>query len=381
MSRILTTHAGSLPRPKELDALWARHAHGDDVDHDAIDALVEQATASVLAKQVEAGLDIVGNGEQGRESFFTHARERFSGFGGLGDLRPFQDIREFPEYFAQRLAHFTDPGSVSLAQLPAAIDEVRYLGRDAINVEIEQVQRLAAPFAPQDLFMTAPSPGIIATAMTNRHYATIEDYVDALADGLAHEYRACVEAGLILQIDAPDLAMERHNLFADRPLEDFIAFARHVVSAINRSTAGLAPERIRLHVCWGNYDGPHCFDVPLADMLAAYLEANVGTLVISLANPRHAHEYRLLAELPPELRVVVGCIDTTSNYVEHPQVVADRLVRAAEMLGDPQRMQAGTDCGFATAAGLRDVAPDVVWAKLRALVDGAHLASEQLGVA
>ncbi|HEY1739723.1 MAG TPA: hypothetical protein VGI86_13480, partial [Acidimicrobiia bacterium] len=244
-----------------------------------------------------------------------------------------------------------------------------------------QLQRYASPLHPHDVFLTVPSPGNVATAMTNRHYDTIEHYVDAVAEGLTHEYRACIDAGVMLQIDAPDLAMERHNLFADRPTDDFVAFAEHVVSAINDAVDGLPRERIRLHVCWGNYDGPHCFDVPLEDMLATYSKARVGTIVLSLANPRHAHEYRLLPGLPPDVNVVVGCIDTTSNYVEHPQVVRDRLVRAVDAIGDPARVQAGTDCGFASAAGMRDVAPDVAWAKLQALVDGAHLASDALGLA
>jgi 5-methyltetrahydropteroyltriglutamate--homocysteine methyltransferase len=378
VNRILTTHAGSLPRPRELDARWAAYARGEPVDGAELDALVARATADVVQQQAAVGIDIAGNGEQGRESFFTHVRDRFSGFGGQGELRPFRDIREFTAYFEQRLPHFTDPDSVSLAQLPAAIDEVRYLGTAAIDAEIAALQQLAGGRGFADLFLTAPSPGIVATGMTNRHYATIEDYVDALAEGLAHEYRAIVEAGLVLQIDAPDLALERHVLYADRPLEDFVAFAHHVIAAINRAIDGLPRDRVRLHVCWGNYDGPHCYDVPLADMIDSYSEAEVGALVLSMANPRHAHEYRLLARLPARFAVVVGCIDTTSNYVEHPQVVADRLVRAANAIGDPSRIHAGTDCGFATAAGLRDVASDVVWVKLRALVEGAALAGEQL---
>lgn len=348
MSRILTTHAGSLPRPPELNSAWADHSRGRPVDRAALDALVESATRGVVRRQAEAGLDVGGDGEQGRESFFSHVRERFSGFGGRGELRPFKDIRNFPVYFSERRLVLDNPGSVSLAQLPAAIDEVEYLGTGPIDAEIALLRQAAEPFAFEQLFVTVPSPGIIATAMTNRHYASIESYVDALAAGLAEEYRAVVEAGLLLQIDAPDLALERHVLYADRPLEDFQAFARHVVAAINRAVAGLPPERIRLHVCWGNYDGPHCYDVPLADMLDTY--------------------------------VVVGCIDTTTNYVEHPEVVADRLLRAVDAVGDPARVMAGTDCGFATSAGTRDVAADVAWEKLAALVTGTSLANDRLGL-
>jgi 5-methyltetrahydropteroyltriglutamate--homocysteine methyltransferase len=378
MARILTTHAGSLPRPHELDLAWARHSRGEPVDAAELETLVGAATSAVVARQAAVGIDVAGNGEQGRESFFTHVRDRFSGFGGVGHVRLFRDIREFPAYFEQRLAMLSDTNSVSLAQLPAAIDEIVYLGTGAIDAEIQLLKAAAAAHEFADLFMTVPSPGIIASAMTNRYYATIEEYVDAVADGLAHEYAAVLEAGLILQIDAPDLAMERHVLFADRPLDEYAAFADHVVSAINRALGSLPRDRVRLHVCWGNYDGPHCFDVPLSDMVATYARAEVGAVVLSLANARHAHEYRLLPALPSGFGVVVGCIDTTSNYVEHPQVVADRLLRAAEAVGDPGRVQAGTDCGFATAAGMRDVASDVVWLKLASLVEGARLAGEAL---
>ncbi len=381
MARLLTTHAGSLPRPHELDVAWARHSRGLEVDQVALAELVETATAGVLAKQAAAGIDVAGDGEQGRESFFTHVRERFDGFGGLGDLRPFKDIRAFPAYFEQRRALLSDPDSVSLAQVPAAVGEITYRGTAAIDSEIALLKSLAASHDFSQLFVTVPSPGIIATAMTNRHYDTIEQYIDVLAEGLANEYRAVVDAGLILQIDAPDLALERHVLYGDRPLADFVAFARHVIAAINRALRPLDRHRVRLHVCWGNYDGPHSYDVDLGDMLETYAAADVGAIVLSLANPRHAHEYRLLSELPPEMSVVAGSIDTTTNYVEHPRVVADRLLRAVEAIGDPARVMAGTDCGFATAAGMRDVAPDVAWAKLAALTEGARNASDLLSLA
>ncbi len=380
MERILTTHAGSLPRPPALDALWARYARGGIALIPQIESLVESSTHDIVAHQVAVGIDIVGNGEQGRETFFTYVRDRFSGFGGRGDPRPFRDITEFATYLELKLPRYSREDSVSLAQVPAAIDAVVYRGTAPVKAEIEQLQRHATSCGATNLFLTAPSPGIIAAAMTNRHYPNIEQYVDALADGLSNEYRAIVDAGLLLQIDAPDLAMERHTMFAKEPIEQFQQFAGYVIAAINRATEGLPRERVRLHVCWGNYDGPHCFDVPLRDMLSTYLEANVGSLVLSLANPRHAHEYRLLTEIPSEFGVVVGCIDTTSNYVEHPEVVADRLMRAVEAIGDPARVQAGTDCGFATAAGMSEVASEVVWLKLASLVEGANMASDRLGL-
>jgi 5-methyltetrahydropteroyltriglutamate--homocysteine methyltransferase len=380
MARILTTHAGSLPRPPELDQLLARRWRGEEVAEETLDELVREATKAIVARQAALGIDVAGDGEQGRESFFTHVRERFEGFGGSGDERRFQDWDDFPAFASRRRAVLADPGTVSLAMLPACVAELRYLGTGPIDAEVALLREAASGHELEDLFVTVPSPGIIASAMTNRFYKSIEDYVDALAGGLASEYRAVVEAGMLLQIDAPDLAMERHQYFAGRPLEEFVAFAEHVIAAINRALGTLPRDRVRLHVCWGNYDGPHNHDVALADMLPTYLQAGVGSLVLSMANPRHAHEYRLLSGLPGELAVVLGCVDTTSNYVEHPRVVADRLVRAAEALGDPARLQAGTDCGFATAAGVRDVSSDVAWAKLAALVEGATLAGTMLGL-
>jgi 5-methyltetrahydropteroyltriglutamate--homocysteine methyltransferase len=228
--------------------------------------------------------------------------------------------------------------------------------------------------------MTAASPGIVVSAMQNQHYATRDEYLAAVGTALAVEYRAIVEHGLLLQIDAPDLAMERHVLFGDRPLAEFQQWVADVVATINMALAGISPARVRLHVCWGNYEGPHTHDVPLSEILPALYTARVGALVISMANARHAHEYKCFAAepLPEYMSLVAGVIDTTSNYVEHPETVADRLERVAAVVGDPRRIIAGTDCGFDTSAGLGDVAPSLVWLKLRALRDGADLASTRL---
>ena len=228
--------------------------------------------------------------------------------------------------------------------------------------------------------MTAPSPGIVACAMENAHYPSLEAYVAALADALRLEYEAIVAAGFVLQIDAPDRAMERHTLFADRPLDDFLAFVDVVVAALGRALAAVPRDRVRLHVCWGNYEGPHDDDVPLEDVVDRIYRAPVGGLVLAMANPRHAHEHRVLARhaLPAGWTLVAGVVDTTTNYVEHPEVIAERIEQAAAAVGDPRRVIAGTDCGFATAAGLGEVATDVVWEKLRALVAGARLASGRL---
>ena len=232
----------------------------------------------------------------------------------------------------------------------------------------------------EEAFITAASPGIVAAAMENAHYPDMDAYLEALADALATEYKAIVEAGFVLQIDAPDLAMERHTLFADKPLSEFLAFARASVAAINRALQGIPRDRVRLHVCWGNYEGPHDLDVALAEIWPEIAAAQAGALMISLANPRHEHEWRCFREngLPEGTLLIAGVIDTTTNYIEHPEVVADRIERLAEAVGDPAHLLAGTDCGFETAAGFGAVVEDVVWEKLKSLSEGARIASQRL---
>jgi 5-methyltetrahydropteroyltriglutamate--homocysteine methyltransferase len=379
--RILTTHAGSLPRPQELNAMLARRSRGEAVDAAALERAADAATRDAVAKQLACGIDVGNDGEQPRESFFTHVRERLSGFGGKSQ-RPFmRDLVHYPSFLALRAPDFARD-MVSLLAAPRCEGAVAYVDRAPLEREIASYRRALAgaegTFA--ESFWTSPSPGIVASAMQNAHYASLEAYVDALADALRTEYEAIVAAGFVLQIDAPDLAMERHTLFADRPLAEFLAFVDHVVAALNRSLAGIPPERVRLHVCWGNYEGPHTFDVALEELLPRVLEAQAGALVLSMANPRHAHEHKVLARrgFPKDRALVCGVIDTTTNYVEHPEVIADRLELAARAVGDPHRVLAGTDCGFGTAAGLGEVAEDVVWEKLRALREGADLASRRL---
>lgn len=337
--------------------------------------MVVQATASVIAAQHAAGIDIGNDGEQARESFFTYVRHRMTGFGGESRRARQRDLVEHPDFLELQRPR-TQRIKVSLMAAPAAIAEVAY--RDTSEVEAECALVADTPFV--ETFMTAASPGIVAAAMQNHFYPTQDEYVRALARALATEYRYIVEHGLLLQIDAPDLAMERHTLFADRPLPEFLAWTDVVISAINDALDGIDPSRVRLHVCWGNYEGPHHLDVPLDDIIDHVYAARVGAFVFSLANPRHEHEYKVFGRhpLPPGVSLVAGVVDTTNNYVEHPEVVADRLERVAIAVGDPHRVIAGTDCGFDTSAGLGDVAPSLVWAKLRALRDGAQLATARL---
>jgi len=374
-SRILTTHAGSLPRPAALAEMHGRRSRGEAVDADELQSAVEEATAASIAHQVEAGIDIGNDGEQARESFVTYVQHRMTGFGDTSQRPLMRDLAEHPDFMELAVPRFQRI-KVSLMAAPAAIADVAY--RDTSEVEAECALVADAPF--EQTFMTACSPGIVASAMENRHYATRSEYVQAVAAALSTEYRAIVERGLLLQIDAPDLAMERHTLFGDRPLSEFLEWVELVVDAINGALVGIDPAAVRLHVCWGNYEGPHTHDVPLEEIQPLLYEANVGALVISMANARHAHEVRCFERrpLPDHLSLVAGVIDTTSNYVEHPEAVADRIERAARAVGDPRRVIAGTDCGFDTTAGIGDVAPSLVWEKLRALRAGADLATERL---
>jgi 5-methyltetrahydropteroyltriglutamate--homocysteine methyltransferase len=374
-SRILTTHAGSLPRPAALAALHGRRSRGEDVDAGEFRRAVEESTVAVMAAQIEAGIDVGNDGEQARESFFTYVQHRMTGFGGTSERNLMRDLLDHPDYLELAMPRYARM-KVNLMAAPAAIGDITY--RDTAELDAECALVADAPFA--ETFMTSTSPGIVAAAMQNQHYPTRHEYVRAVAAALAKEYRAIVDCGLLLQIDAPDLALERHTLFAERPLGEFLEWVELVVDAINSALDGIDPGSVRLHVCWGNYEGPHTHDVALDDILPLLYDARVGALVLSMANARHSHEYLCFERrpLPDGMVLVSGVIDTTSNYVEHPEVVADRLVRVARAVGDQRRVIAGTDCGFETSAGIGDVAPSVVWAKLRALREGADLASARL---
>lgn len=375
-SRILTTHAGSLPRPSILADLHGRRSRGEPVDPATLHREIEVATAACIAAQVEAGVDVGNDGEQARESFVTYVAHRMTGFGGTSQRAMMRDLADHPDFVELAFPARRERMRVNLMQAQAAIDEVTYRGTDELDAECALVAD--APFA--ETFMTAASPGIVAAVLENQHYPTREEYVAAVAAALRTEYQAIVGRGLLLQIDAPDLALERHVGFGDRPLDEFLAWVDLVIGSINDALTGIDPARVRLHVCWGNYEGPHTHDVPLEAIQPLLYQAHVGALVISMANARHAHEVRRFERdpLPPGMALVAGVIDTTSNYVEHPEVVADRIVRAAEAVGDPTRVIAGTDCGFDTTAGIGDVAPSLVWEKLRSLRDGAALASARL---
>ena len=380
--RILTTHAGSLPRPASLVDLYARRASGETVDEAQLAAEGEAATRRVVELQRTAGVDIPSNGEQMREAFFLYVQRRMSGFGSSWQRPVGRELADYPQFAQARREALASRRAVSNYEPPMAVGPVRYIDPGANAAEIGAFKQALALHegAFVDAFMTAPSPGIVAMAMKNAHYDTFGNYLAALADALRVEYKAAVEAGFILQIDAPDLALERHLSYADRPVTDFVAFVGNVIGEINRALIGIPRERVRLHVCWGNYESPHDRDVPLRDIVAAILQANVGAFMLPFANPRHAHEIEVFRDVPlaADQSLIVGVIDTTTNYLEHPEVIADRLERAAHAIGDARRIQAGTDCGFDTSAGMGRLTADVVWAKLKALREGADLAAARL---
>jgi len=374
--RILTTHVGSLPRNEGLALLLVREEAGEAIDKELLAREIEAATSHVITQQVKAGVDVGNDGEQSRVGFQTYVPRCMCGFGGESKRPPARDQIEFPGYVRQLAARF--PHSARVTNAPAAIEEVRYLDSAPIRQDAERLKARGTEFV--ETFMTAPSPGIVATTMINQHYDSHEAYLMALAEALGNEYRAIHEAGHVLQIDSPDLAMERHRFFGHLDERGFLEQLALHIAAINKGLEGIPRDRVRLHVCWGNNDGPHIYDIAMATILPELYRANVGALSIEFANPRHQHEYDALKAnpLPDHMLLVPGVLDTTTNFVEHPQVVARRLKEAVAAVGDKERVIAGTDCGFGTFAGREYVAEEVVWLKLAAAAEGARIASQEL---
>jgi 5-methyltetrahydropteroyltriglutamate--homocysteine methyltransferase len=381
--RILTTHTGSLPRPEALTRLLVRRALGQSVDADEIAVAGRDAVGAVVPKQSEAGIDIGNDGEQQRESFFLYLRERLTGLGGSWQRPSRADVDRYPGFKKRWVEQTSNSARVSPNEgLPMALGEVSYKDPAAVEAECRVFKEVLSKTANSfvETFMNAPSPGIVAAAIKNQHYDTMSAYLRALGEALRIEYEAIIGAGFTLQIDAPDLALERHISYKDRPLAEFIEFAEAVVAEINRALRNVAPDRVRLHVCWGNSESPHDCDVPLEEILPVIRKARVGGFVLPFAGPRHAHEFRCFAKFPlsDDQLLVAGVIDPLTNIIEHPEVVADRIERVVAVVGDPSRVIAGTDCGFDTSAGWGRVAEDVVWAKLRTLRSGADITSKRL---
>jgi 5-methyltetrahydropteroyltriglutamate--homocysteine methyltransferase len=378
--RILTTHCGSLPRPTQLSDLLLRQESGETIDETVLHRESADAVSAVITAQLQAGVDIISDGEQPRVGFSMYVPMRMEGFGGESQRPSPRDLDDFPLYAEMRAARVGRRNRIY--NPPMAVGEVRYVNLDAAKAECRMFTDALAGLGAEtaDTFMTAATPGIIATTMLNAYYDTYEAYVFALARELKKEYDVIASHGFLLQLDAPDFGLERSRMFKDKSEADFFAAMDIHVEAINRATSGIPREQIRLHVCWGNWEGPHTHDIPLATLLPLLYRAKVGALSIEFANPRHQHEYEALRRnpLPPEMVLIPGVIDSTTNFVEHPEVVANRLCEAVATVGDRTRVIAGADCGFATSAGTEAVSPDVTWAKLKACREGADIATRRL---
>jgi len=379
LDRTLVTHVGSLPRNEELSDLLVKREEGEAVDRDHLTRAIDDGVRRVVEKQAAAGVDIGNDGEQQRVGFQTYVSQRMSGFSGESRRRRARDYEEFPELVEVLTHRF--PKRSRMQNAPEARGEVSYLGASIIREETERLMRTAkAAGAFRECFMTAPSPGIISSTMVNAWYDSRESYLDALAREMNQEYRAIHDAGFLVQIDSPDLAMDRSMFFRDLSDSQFISAIERNVAAINKGIEGIPRDRVRLHCCWGNWDGPHVFDVALDLILPVLYQANVGALSIEFANPRHQHEYSALRRhpLPDNMVLIPGCVETTSNIVEHPEVVARRIEEAVAAVGDRERVIAGTDCGFGTFTRREWVIEPAVWLKLQSLRRGADLASSRL---
>ena len=379
LDRILATHVGSLPRNEELSDLLVRREEGQSVDQDHLARAMDDGVRRVVEKQAAAGIDIGNDGEQQRVGFQTYIAQRMSGFAGESKRPRARDYEAFPELLEVLTHRF--PKRSRMQNAPEARSDVRYLGSSVIQEEIERLKRtVKAAGAFRECFMTAPSPGIISSTLINAYYDSRDSYLEALAREMAHEYRAIHDAGFLVQIDSPDLAMDRSMFYRELSDSQFVAAIERNIAAINKAVEGIPRDRVRLHCCWGNWDGPHVFDVALNLILPVLYQANVGALSIEFANPRHQHEYSALRRhrLPDHMVLIPGCIETTSNIVEHPEVVARRIEEAVAAVGDRERVIAGTDCGFGTFTRREWVIEPAVWLKLKSLREGADLASARL---
>ncbi len=372
--RFLTTHTGSLPRPDDLIRVMFAKEEGVPIDALALAARIRSAVADVVRCQVDAGVDVVSDGEQSKPSYATYIKDRLDGFGGASHPLQYQDLVDFPG-MAKRV--FGDPGRAR-RKTPACTGPISVRDPRAARVDADNLRAALAGTDVAEGFMSAASPGVISLFFRDDHYGKHEAYLAAIAEAMRHEYETVTSAGFVLQIDCPDLAMGRHIQYAGLSLPEFLKMARLHVEALNHAVANIAPERVRLHLCWGNYEGPHHYDVPLADILDVVLTARVGGISFEASNPRHAHEWRVFerVKLPADTVIIPGVLDSTTNFIEHPELVAERIARYARLVGR-ENVLAGTDCGFGTWVGQAAVDPDIVWAKLRSMAEGARLASRE----
>jgi 5-methyltetrahydropteroyltriglutamate--homocysteine methyltransferase len=374
MTRFLTTHTGSLPRPDDLIRMMYDKEEGVPVEPQALARRVKQAVADVVKKQAEAGIDLINDGEMSKPSYATYIKDRLNGFGGTGNIFVYQDLSDF-----QRLEKrvFGDPGR-SRRKTPACNAAISVRDKAAPVADADNLKAALGAVKAIGGFMSAASPGVVGLFFRNEHYPSQEAYLAAIAEAMRHEYETVAKAGFVLQIDCPDLAMGRHIQYADLSLPEFRKRAQLQVEALNHAVANIPVEQLRMHVCWGNYEGPHHRDVALADIIDIVFSAKPAAVSFEAANPRHAHEWTLFetVKLPDGKVIIPGVIESKSNFIEHPELIAQRIARYANLVGR-ENVIAGSDCGFGTWVGQAAVDPDVVFAKFAAMAEGAKLASKQ----
>ena len=377
MTKILTSHVGSLPRTQDVvDFIFARE-NGESYDQAAFDNCMSSACNETVRRQVEAGVDIVSDGETSKISYATYVKDRYTGFSGDSPRNAPADLKQFPS-FLERLAN---SGGTPQYARPMCTGEVTSKGHGELQADIDNLKAGMAAHGATRGFMNAASPGVISLFLQNQHYATREAYLAALADAMKEEYETIVGAGLDLQLDCPDLALSRHMLFADLSDDEFVKIAAMHVEALNHALREIDPARVRVHICWGNYEGPHVCDIDMDKVFTTLMNTHARYVLFETSNPRHAHEWTVFrdraSEIPDDKVLVPGVVDTTTNFVEHPELVAERIARFVGIVG-AERVIAGSDCGFGTFAGFGAVDPEIAYAKLTSLAEGAALASSRL---
>ena len=377
MTKILTSHVGSLPRTQDVvDFIFARE-NGESYEQAAFDSCMSSACDETVRRQVEAGVDIVSDGETSKISYATYVKDRYTGFSGDSPRNAPADLKQFPG-FLERLAN---SGGTPQYARPMCTGEVTSKGQGELQADIDNLKAGMAAHGATRGFMNAASPGVISLFLQNQHYATREAYLAALADAMKEEYETIVGAGLDLQLDCPDLALSRHMLFADLSDDEFVKIAAMHVETLNHALRDIDPARVRVHICWGNYEGPHVCDIDMDKVFSTLMNTRARYVLFETSNPRHAHEWTVFrdraTEIPDDKVLVPGVVDTTTNFVEHPELVAQRIARFVDIVG-AERVIAGSDCGFGTFAGFGAVDPDIAYSKLATLAEGAALASARL---
>ena len=373
--RILTTHVGSLPRPPELKELLVRKDQRQSYDKQALDRLTRQAVVDIVRRQAQTGIDIVNDGEMSKPGYSTYVADRLSGFAGHEPAKPRLDTRDHPNF----LAAYERMTGANVARRSVCVGPVVVRDREPLEHDLANLKDALAQVQVAEGFMTAASPGLVPVFQTNRHYPSHEAYVEAIAAAMQDEYEAIVKAGFVLQLDCPDLAMARHTSFQELGETEFLKRAAFHVDVLNHALRNIPADRSRIHICWGNYEGPHDHDIPFAKVAPILVKAKPMALVVEAANPRHAHEWTVWQDvkLPDDKILIPGVLDTSTNYVEHPELVAQRICRFADIVGR-ERVIAGSDCGFGTFAGYGKLDPDISFKKLGAMAEGAAIASKRL---